>query len=113
MAIAPQALHEALLDAASALGETRIAHLFSEVPDRADRYRCEAGGLSLDFSKHLLSDDAWQSLLELASARALPEAFSSLIAGQIVNTSERRPALYKPTFSIVFLHSYSTDGYQF
>ncbi len=94
MAISPQALHEALLDAASELSEERVDHLFSKAPDRADRYRCEAGGLSLDFSKHLLSDNAWQSLLELASARALPEAFSSLVAGQIVNTSERRPALH-------------------
>ena len=74
MAISPQALHEALLDAASALGETRIAHLFSEVPDRADRYRCEAWGLSLDFSKHLLSDDAWQ---EPARAGQRPSASGS------------------------------------
>ena len=94
MAIAPQALHEALLDAAAALRQERIDHLFDEAPDRADRYRCEVGGLSLDFSKHLLHDDAWQNLLELASARALPEAFSSLIAGEKVNTSERRPALH-------------------
>ena len=94
MAIPPPALHEALLDAAAALSEERIDHLFSEAPDRADRYRCEAGGLSLDFSKHLLNDDAWQSLLELASVRALPEAFSSLTTGEMINTSEQRPALH-------------------
>ena len=52
-------------------------------------------GASPLISPNTYSDDnAWQSLLELASARALPEAFSSLVAGQIVNTSERRPALH-------------------
>ncbi len=94
MAIIPTALHEALLEAAATASNERIETLLQTSPDRAERYRCDTGGLVLDFSKHLLDDDNWQLLLELADARDLPEAFSDLIHGEIVNTSERRPALH-------------------
>lgn len=94
MAIEPAALHEALLEAASAISGGRIEALVRASPDRAERYRCDAAGLTLDFSKHLLDDDSWQLLLELADARDLPETFRALIHGAMVNTSERRPALH-------------------
>ncbi len=94
MTITPQALHEALQDIASETAQQRIEQLFTDSPDRADRYRCEGAGLTLDFSKHLLTDDALQTLLELATVRSLPEAFKQLIQGQQVNSSERRPALH-------------------
>ena len=94
MAIEPAALHEALLEAASAISGGRIEALLRASPDRAERYRCDAAGLTLDFSKHLLDDDSWQLLLELADARDLPETFRALIHGAMVNTSERRPALH-------------------
>ena len=94
MAIEPAALHEALLEAASAISGGRIEALLRASHDRAERYRCDAAGLTLDFSKHLLDDDSWQLLLELADARDLPEAFRALIHGAMVNTSERRPALH-------------------
>ena len=47
-----------------------------------------------DFSKHLLDDDAWQALLTLSNTQALPSAFASLIGGEMINTSEHRPALH-------------------
>ncbi|MEK9535294.1 MAG: hypothetical protein VW104_10500, partial [Halieaceae bacterium] len=84
MAIEPAALHEALLEAASAISGGRIEALLRASPDRAERYRCDAAGLTLDFSKHLLDDDSWQLLLELADARDLPEAFRALIHGAMV-----------------------------
>ena len=58
MAITPTALQDALTQAAEALKSQRIEGLFDTLPDRASRYRCEAAGLTLDFSKHLLDDDA-------------------------------------------------------
>ena len=94
MAIEPAALHEALLETAAATSGERVETLLQASPDRAERYRCDAAGLTLDFSKHLLDDDGWQLLLELAGARDLPEAFRDLIHGAMVNTSERRPALH-------------------
>ena len=94
MAIEPAALHEALLETAAATSGERVETLLEASPDRADRYRCDAAGLTLDFSKHLLDDDGWQLLLELAGTRDLPETFRNLIHGAMVNTSERRPALH-------------------
>ena len=67
MAIKPAALHEALLEASAAASGERIETLLEAAPDRAERYRCGAAGLTLDFSKHLLNDDSWQLLLELAN----------------------------------------------
>ena len=94
MAITPAALQDALTQAAEALKSQRIEGLFDTSPDRASRYRCEAAGLTLDFSKHLLDDDAWQALLTLSDTQALPAAFASLIGGEMINTSEHRPALH-------------------
>ena len=94
MAITPAALHSTLMQAADALKSQRIEGLFDATPDRASRYRCEAAGLTLDFSKHLLDDEAWQTLLELSDEQALPTAFTSLTDGEMINTSEHRPALH-------------------
>ena len=94
MAIAPAALHYTLMQAAEALKSQRVEGLFDATPDRASRYRCEAAELTLDFSKHLLDDEAWQTLLELSDERALPTAFTSLTDGEMINTSEHRPALH-------------------
>ncbi len=94
MAICPQPLHEALVQSASALKVQRVEHLFDANPDRAKRYRCQTAGLRLDFSKHLLDEKAWSTLLELGHLRALPEAFTSLIGGDTINSSEKRPALH-------------------
>ena len=76
MAITPAALHSTLMQAAEALRSQRVEGLFDATPDRASRYRCEAAGLTLDFSKHLLDDDAWQTLLELSEKQALPAEFT-------------------------------------
>ena len=94
MAITPTALHDALTQAAEALRSQRIEGLFDTTPDRTSGYRCEAARLTLDYSKHLLDDNAWQTLLTVSDTQALPAAFASLIGGEIVNTSEHRPALH-------------------
>ena len=89
-----QTLHEQLRDARAELSHRRISTLFDTDPDRHERYQCQSHGLVVDFSKHLIDDHVWQLLIELASAHALPAAFSGLVAGQSVNTSECRPALH-------------------
>ena len=89
-----QTLHEQLRDARAELSHRRITTLFDTDPDRHERYQCQSHGLVVYFSKHLIDDHVWQLLIELASAHALPAAFSGLVAGQSVNTSECRPALH-------------------
>ena len=82
------------MQSAEALKSQRVEKLFDTRPDRASQYRCEAVGLTLDFSKHLLDDHAWQTLLELSDKQALPAAFTSLTCGEMINTSEHRSALH-------------------
>jgi len=94
MTITPAALHSSLMRSAKAVKSRRVEGLFDTTPDRASRYRCEAAGLTLDFSKHLLDDDAWLTLLELSDKQALASAFDSLTGGEMINASEHRPALH-------------------
>ncbi|MDG2461651.1 MAG: glucose-6-phosphate isomerase [Luminiphilus sp.] len=90
----PLAPQNALRRAAEALSTRRIEDLFKTDSDRAAQYQCQAQGLTLDFSKHLLDSPAWEALLTLADSRALPEAFLALISAETINTSEQRPALH-------------------
>lgn len=94
MSAAPPWLHDRLLEAAASLNDRRIETLFDAEPHRAAQYRCCAAGLVLDFAKHRLDESARQTLLELADAHDLIEAFSALTRGEEVNTSERRAALH-------------------
>jgi glucose-6-phosphate isomerase len=94
MTIDAQALHEQLREARAELGHQQITALFDADPQRYKRYQCQSDGLVVDFSKHLINDHVWQLLIELASAQALPDAFTALVAGHCVNTSEGRPALH-------------------
>ena len=94
MTIDAQALHEQLREARAELGHQQISALFDADPQRHERYQCQNNGLVVDFSKHLINDHVWQLLIELASAHALPDAFTALVAGHCVNTSEGRPALH-------------------
>ena len=94
MVVAPPPLHQRLQTAAAALGDQPIAALFDDDLQRAAHYQCRAGEIVLDFSKHQLDNAALQTLLELADARNLLDAFSALITGEEVNTSERRAALH-------------------
>jgi len=94
MTIDAQALHEQLREARAELGHQQITALFDADPQRHERYQCQSNGLVVDFSKHLINDHVWQSLIELASAQALPDAFTALVAGHCVNRSEGRPALH-------------------
>lgn len=94
MLVAPPPLHQRLQAAAAALCHRRIEALFDGEPCRAEHYRCHADGLVLDYGKHRLDHEARQTLVELADARCLREAFSALINGEQVNSSERRAALH-------------------
>ena len=94
MTIDAQALHEQLREARAELGHQQITALFDADPQRHERYQCQSNGLVVDFSKHLINDHVWQTLIELASAHALPDAFTALVAGHCVNRSEGRPALH-------------------
>jgi glucose-6-phosphate isomerase len=72
----------------------RIASLFAAEPGRLARLTLEAAGLTLDLSKHPWSLPDLAEMLDLAQAAGVEAARARLLAGEIVNASEKRPALH-------------------
>lgn len=85
---------EALRAHQSTMQQTHMRDLFAQDPGRFDRYFLKAAGLSLDYSKNLMTDDTISRLMALARACHVPEQIDSLFRGDKVNTSENRPALH-------------------
>ena len=94
MTITPQALHEALQDIASETAQQRIEQLFTDSPDRADRYRCEERGSLLDFSKHLLTRRRAANVAGTRYRSCTARGVQAAHSRTAVNSSERRPALH-------------------
>ncbi|MFI4936436.1 MAG: glucose-6-phosphate isomerase [Caulobacterales bacterium] len=84
----------ALEAAARADGARWIASLFDAEPDRLGRLTLEAAGLFLDLSKQPWSRAGFEAALALARAADVESARGRLFAGEVVNASEKRPALH-------------------
>ena len=84
----------ALEVAAKADGARRIASLFEAEPDRLPRLTLQAAGLFLDLSKQPWSRAGFEAALALARAGDVEGHRVRLFAGEVVNASERRPALH-------------------
>ncbi|MEE4192326.1 MAG: glucose-6-phosphate isomerase [Halieaceae bacterium] len=71
-----------------------INALLTEDPSRVERFRIEAAGWQLDYSRHLLSDDSVASLLELARAAGVLDDRAALFDGSPLNHTEQRAVLH-------------------
>ena len=72
----------------------RTAALFEAEPDRLQRLTLEAAGLFLDLSKHPWSRAGFDAALALARVGDVEAHRAWLFAGEIVNRTEKRPALH-------------------
>lgn len=79
---------------AARLQERGIPALIAENGDRHRTFSCEAAGLHLDFSRHLLDNEALSQLLLLAQGADMPAQIAALFSGHLVNCTEKRPALH-------------------
>jgi glucose-6-phosphate isomerase len=77
-----------------ALGEVRLRELFDADPERASRYRLTAGDLSLDYSKHLVTDETLDLLRQLARATGVEKLRDAMFRGEKINTTEDRAVLH-------------------
>ncbi len=68
--------------------------LFSEDPNRAERYTVSGAGLNLDFSKNHIDEASFNLLLSIAEQAKLSQAIKKLLRGDEVNNTEKRPALH-------------------
>ena len=77
--------------------EMELAHLrelFAKDPGRADRFRLEAAGLFLDYSKNRITDKTIKLLLQLADQSSLRERIDAMFRGDKINTTENRAVLH-------------------
>jgi len=71
-----------------------MRELFTADPGRAKRFTRQFEGLRLDYSKNRITDETLRLLLDLARAADVSAKIQRLVRGEIVNTSENRPALH-------------------
>src|SRR5207245_233319 len=68
--------------------------LFADDSGRAERFSAEGGGLFLDYSKNLITDETIRLLLLLAEERDVARRRDAMFAGEMINTTERRAVLH-------------------
>jgi glucose-6-phosphate isomerase len=76
------------------MASVKLHDLFAQDPDRAQRFNISAAGLYLDYSKNHVDQDTINLLIQLAHVRQLPQQINALFNGEIVNQSEKMPALH-------------------
>ena len=74
--------------------ECKLRELFSRDNKRAQRYRLQAGDLTLDYSRNHLNTTTRKLLSQLATQADVPAAIDAMFAGDNINRSEDRPALH-------------------
>jgi len=67
---------------------------FDTDPGRAGRYTFQAGDLTVDLSKNLLTDEILAHLLQLAKDVDISGRFQAMIAGEHINVTEDRAVLH-------------------
>lgn len=85
---------QALTTLAERARQTSLAARFADAPDRAHHWRREGAALTLELSRHHLDGAILDALIDLAKAQQLPARIAALMAGAIVNETEKRPALH-------------------
>jgi glucose-6-phosphate isomerase len=76
------------------LGQTHLRELFAADQARGSRYTLQVGGLCLDYSKHLVTDETLALLRELAEATNVAELRDAMFRGEKINTTEDRAVLH-------------------
>jgi len=75
----------------------RLLHLrdlFASDNARGTRMVCEGAGIYLDYSKNRITDATLHLLVQLAEESGLQGRVDAMFRGEIVNSTERRPALH-------------------
>jgi glucose-6-phosphate isomerase len=73
---------------------TPLRSLFANDPQRADRFKIEAAGLFLDYSKNRITDETRKLLIQLAQESGLRERIDAMFRGEKINITEKRAVLH-------------------
>jgi len=76
------------------IGDKHLRDFFAEDPDRGRELTLTVGDLYIDYSKHRITRETLQLLIDLATTAGLPERRAAMFAGEHINTSEDRAVLH-------------------
>src|SRR6476646_9413513 len=76
------------------IGGKHLREFFNEDPDRGRELTLTVGDLYVDYSKHRVTRETLQLLIDLANAAGLEQRRAAMFAGEHINTSEDRAVLH-------------------
>src|ERR1700756_1029525 len=76
------------------IGRTHLRQFFADDPDRGRDLTITVGDLYIDYSKHRITRETLQLLIDLARAAGLEERRDRMFSGAHINTSEDRAVLH-------------------
>ncbi|WP_155370839.1 glucose-6-phosphate isomerase [Catellatospora vulcania] len=76
------------------LAGRHLRELFAADPGRGERLTAQAGGIYLDYSKNLITDETLRLLVRLAEESGLAEHRDAMFRGEPINVSEHRAVLH-------------------
>src|SRR6266516_236732 len=85
---------KALAEHHASMRGVHLRELFAADPTRGETMTCEAGDLSLDWSKNRLTAETIALLVALAERAGLRERIEAMFGGERINVTERRPVLH-------------------
>ncbi|MBX9756021.1 MAG: glucose-6-phosphate isomerase [Pseudomonadaceae bacterium] len=85
---------QALSQHREAMQDFSLRQAFAENPQRFSDFSMSSSSLFLDYSKNLITSETRSLLVDLARECGLEQAIRALFDGELVNSSEGRPALH-------------------
>ncbi|MBC3950319.1 glucose-6-phosphate isomerase [Pseudomonas folii] len=85
---------QALNQHRQAMQDFSMREAFNADPQRFDQFTLSSCGLFLDYSKNLINAETRDLLVQLANEVGLKDAIKAQYDGELVNSSEGRPALH-------------------
>jgi len=76
------------------IGDTHLREFFAVDPDRGRELTLTVGDLYIDYSKHRVTRETLDLLIDLARAAGLEQRRAAMFAGEHINTSEDRAVLH-------------------
>ena len=76
------------------MADVRMRDLFARDPERAQKFRLQAGALLLDYSKHRVTDATLALLIDLARQAGVERWRTRMFEGEHINNTEDRAVLH-------------------
>ena len=74
--------------------ELHLRKLFSDNPKRGEEMTAEVAGIYFDYSKHLITEETFRLLIQLAEESGLRSHIDAMFRGEKINITEKRAVLH-------------------